>query len=361
MRYDESHQACQCFEPHGLSRRRLLTTFAAAAAGSYLTSRLGEAHAQPTATTRGLIDVHHHVFPPSFLKATEAFPIGASRARMVDWSARHSLAAMDAAGVATAIASITNPGIWFGSAEPAIRLARECNEYQAQLVKDHPGRFGFFAAIPLPHTTGSLREIEYSLDVLKADGIGLMTNYGDKWPGDPAFGEVFDELNRRKAVVYLHPIAPDCCRQLLPGLPDPLVEFPHDTTRAVVSLLYSGTFSRCRDIRFILSHAGGTIPMLSGRLTETGDLFGINKKLPNGPEFELKRLHYEIANSAHRPAFAALTSLVSPSQILFGTDYPFIPMQTTAGGLANIGLPTGDLEAIRRGNALALFPRVRAG
>jgi 6-methylsalicylate decarboxylase len=361
MPYNDSDQGGQSWRLEGFSRRRFLTTLATAAASSYLATGLGQACAQPTVASGGIIDVHHHVFPPSFLKATEFFPFGASRARMVDWTAQRSLAEMDAAGVATAVASITNPGIWFGNAEPAIRLARECNEYQAQLARDHPGRFGFFAAIPLPHTNGSLREIEYALEVLKADGIGLMTNYGDKWPGDEVFGEVFGELNRRKAVVYLHPTAPNCCRQLLPGLPDPLVEFPHDTTRAVVSLLYSGTFSRCRDIRFIFSHAGGTIPMLSGRLNETGDLFGINKKLPNGPEFELKRLHYEIANSAHRTAFAALTNLVPASQILFGTDYPFIPIPATAGGLANLGLPTSDLEAIRRGNAVVLFPRIRAG
>jgi predicted TIM-barrel fold metal-dependent hydrolase len=147
---------------------------------------------------------------------------------------------MDAAGVTTAVVSITNPGIWIGDAQRAARLARECNDYSAQLANDNPGRFGFFAAIPLPDTTRSLQEIEYALDVLKADGIGLMTNYGDRWPGDPAFRAVFDELSRRRAVVYLHPTTANCCRQLMPDIPDPLVEFPHDTTRTVVSLMYSG-------------------------------------------------------------------------------------------------------------------------
>lgn len=196
--------------------------------------------------------------------------------------------------------------------------------------------------------------------MLKADGIGLMTSYGDKWPGDADFGAVFDELNRRRAVVYFHPTAPNCCRQLIPDIPDPLVEFPHDTTRAITSLLYSGTFARCRDVQFIFSHAGGTIPMLAGRLTQTGALFEIDKKLPNGVEYELKRLHYEIANSANRPAIAALMNLVPTSQVLFGTDYPFIPMPATAGGLSNLGLSVEDLQAIRRDNAAALFPRMKA-
>lgn len=343
-----------------LSRRGFLAALVGAGASAYLTTGPRRLQAQPANSVQGAIDVHHHVFPPAFLKATESLPIGATRARMVAWDAQQSLAEMDAAGVATAVVSVTNPGIWFGNAQAAAKLARECNDYSAQLVKDHPGRFGFFAAIPLPDTEGSLREIAYALDVLKADGIGLMTNYGDKWPGDAAFGAVFDGLNRRRAVVYLHPTAANCCRQLMPGIPDPLVEFPHDTTRAVVSLLYSGTFARCRDIQFILSHAGGTIPMLSGRLTETGALFGIDKMLPNGVEYELKRLHYEIANSANRPAIAALINLVPTSQILLGTDYPFIPMRATAGAMPSLGLLASDLQAIRRDNAVALFPRMRA-
>jgi 6-methylsalicylate decarboxylase len=305
------HDVCRGDRSSGasaLSRRRFLASMVAAGAGSLLTTSLGRGQTQPTALGKRIVDVHHHVFPPPFLKATESFPIGPSRARMVEWSARRSLTEMDATGVETAIVSITSPGIWFGNAGSALKLARECNDYLATLAHDYPGRFGFFAAIPLPDTKASLREIEYGLTSLKADGVGLMTSYGEKWPGDPAFGEVFDELNRRKAVVYLHP----------------------------------------------------TTPMLSGRLEESGALFGMNDELPNGPEYELKRLHYEIANSAHRTAFTALTNLVPTSQVLFGTDYPFIAMSATAAGLTNLGLPTSDIEAIRRGNAAALFPRINA-
>src|SRR6202049_2811823 len=125
------------------------------------------------------------------------------------------------------------------------------------MAKDFPGRFGFFAAVPLPDTEGSLREIAYALDVLKADGIGFLTSYGDKWPGDLAYAPVFDELNRRKAVVYFHPTAPNCCRTLIPDVPEALTEYPQDTTRAITSLLYSGSFTRFSGIRFIFSHAGG--------------------------------------------------------------------------------------------------------
>jgi predicted TIM-barrel fold metal-dependent hydrolase len=151
-----------------------------------------------------------------------------------------------------------------------LSLARKCNEYSAQLVSDYPGRFGFFAALPLPDMEGSLREITYALDTLKADGIGLMTNYGDKWPGDPAFAPAFEELNRRKTVVYFHPTAPNCCKNLVPHVPTAFTELPNDTTRAVTSLLYSGSLARFRDIPFIFSHAGGTIPMLAGAFAMHG-------------------------------------------------------------------------------------------
>lgn len=345
---------------HGPARRAFLTALAAAGTSTFLPSGI-RAQALTTNLRRDFIDVHHHVFPPAFLTAVMDAPASSpSRARMEGWNPQRSLAEMDRNGVATAVVSITNPGIWFGNAQAARKLARECNDYSARLVKDHPGRFGFFAAVPLPDTEGALREIEHALDVLKADGIGLMTSYGDKWPGDSSFGAVFDELNRRRAVVYFHPTAPNCCRQLIRDIPDPLIEFPHDTTRAITSLLYSGTFGRCRDIQFIFSHAGGTIPMLAGRLTQTGTLFGIDKKLPNGVEYELKKLHYEIANSANRPAMAALMNLVPTSQVLFGTDYPFIPMPAAVDGLSNLGLSFDDVQAIRRDNAATLFPRMKA-
>jgi hypothetical protein len=212
----------------------------------------------------------------------------------------------------------------------------------------------------LPDVEGSLREVEYALDVLKADGIGLMTSYGDRWLGAAAFATVLDELNRRKAVVYVHPTAANCCRDLMPDAPTPLVEYPHDTTRAITNLLYSGSFARLREIRFIFSHAGGTIPMLAGRISQLGVLFGSDKNVPNGVEYELKRLYYEIANSANRPAMAALTSLIPTTQIMFGSDYPFVPIEVTADGLQTLRLTAKELLAIGRDNALGLLPRLKA-
>jgi predicted TIM-barrel fold metal-dependent hydrolase len=267
---------------------------------------------------------------------------------------------MDRSGIATAIVSYTTPGVWLGEASPSASLARRCNEYAAQLVRDHPGRFGFFATLPLPDADGSLQEIDHALGTLKADGIGLMTSYDDKWLGDPAFGRVFDELNRRHAVVYVHPSAPGCCRNLMSYVPPNLTEFIQDTNRAITSLMYSGSLARLRDIRFVFSHAGGTIPMLVGRMTQIGVRRPqVAAKIPNGVEYELKRLYYEVANSTTRPAIAALTSVVPISQIMFGSDYPFFPIPVTTGGLSTVGLSDADRRAIERDNAMVLFPRLK--
>ncbi|MGH9683735.1 MAG: amidohydrolase family protein [Candidatus Acidiferrales bacterium] len=342
----------------GPLRREFLSSVAACGMGAILLHPALRAGPLTVAGKPRLIDFHHHIFPPAFL----AVALGNFQKSLAlsDWTPQRSLDEMDSNGVATSIVSLTSPGVWFGNPDAARTLSRKCNDYAAQLVRDYPDRFGFFAAVPLPDTEGSLREIAYALDVLKADGIGLLTSYGDKWPGDPAYAAVFDELNRRKALVYFHPTVPNCCKNLIPSIAPPLIEYPHDTTRAVVSLLFSGSFARLRDIRFIFSHAGGTIPMLAGRIAQLEHPADLNKTAPNGVEYELKRLHYEIANSANRSSISALTNLVPISQILFGSDFPFVPTRVTAVGMTHVGLSAAELRAIGRENAIALLPRLKA-
>lgn len=309
------------------------------------------------------IDTHHHIVPPRYLarERERIFSVAHVHApKLAAWTPSVSLEEMDRCGVATAIASISSPGVWFGDARASRELSRECNEYAAQMARDHKGRFGVFAALPLPDTDGSLREIEYALDVLKADGVGLLTNYGDAWPGDPRFAPVFDELNRRKAVVYFHPTAPGFCSGLLPEIPPPTIEFPFDTTRAILTLMVSGTFSRCADIRFIFSHAGGALPMVAHRIAAViSTRKELAARLPNGVMHEFRRLYYDVVNAANPIAFNAIRQLAGASQLLFGSDFPFWSAQTTVSALAELKLDAGDLRAIERGNALALFPRFR--
>jgi predicted TIM-barrel fold metal-dependent hydrolase len=267
---------------------------------------------------------------------------------------------MDEGGIAASVASISAPGVWFGDAAKARRLARICNEYAARMAGDHKGRFGIFAALPVPDVDGSLAEIEYAYGALGVDGIGLLTNFGGMWPGDPRVAPVFDELNRRKAVVYFHPTAPDCCVNLLPGVPEPLVEFAFDTTRAIVSLLFSGTLARCPDIRFIFSHGGGTLPMLAGRIAAVAASLPQAALYPGGMMQEFKKLFYDVVSVFDPVGFTALHQLAGAAHMLFGSDYPFWGTDANVAALSRQTLSAADRQAIERANALTLFPRLNA-
>ncbi len=271
-----------------------------------------------------------------------------------------SIEEMDKNGIATSITSLVQPGVWLGSIENSRRLARDCNEYGAKMVADHRGRFGFFAAIPLPDTEGSLREIAYGMDTLKADGIGLMTSFDDKYLGDKAFEPVYQELNRRQAIVYVHPTQPKCCTGLVPGVTVSTIEYATDSTRTIASLMYSGAAARFPNIRFIFSHGGGTVPFLLGRF----ERLAIERKDPwlkDGAAPQLKKFYYEIAQANHPGALSALMELVPLSNVLFGTDYPLRPASEAVEGLTGYK-PFNDAQrrAINRENAERLVPRLKA-
>ncbi|MSQ51340.1 MAG: amidohydrolase [Betaproteobacteria bacterium] len=309
------------------------------------------------------IDVHHHILPPEYLALLGAEKIfrqaGGIYAGPLEWTPAGAVELMDRCGVATGIASVSAPGTWFGDVEEGRKLSRICNEYAAKISADHPGRFGSFAALPLPDLEGSLREIEYAFDILKADGICLMTSYGNRWPGEKEFAPVFDELNRRNATVFFHPTVAPCSMDLITDVPDSVIEFPIDTMRAVVSLLYSGTFTRCRNIKFIFSHAGAGVPLLAARIS---GVVKRNKRLaemiPEGPLAELKRLYYDTALSARPETLAPLLQLVTPANILFGTDTPWGSMTVadTVVGLAKHGFSPMELRQIEQENALKMMP-----
>lgn len=347
------------------SRRQFLASLAAA--GASVTLPLAGAAAQMSSTpSPRRVDVHHHFFPPEYREPLAEWGkqqgvAGGLVAPQRDWSVARALEEMDRGEVATAVLSISTPGIWFGDGEQARHMARLCNEFAAGMAREHRDRFGLFASVPMPDVDVTLAEIAYALDVLKADGIGFMTSYGDIWPGDARFKPVFEELNRRKAVAYFHPLAPNCCGKLQPGIPAALIEYPQDTARAVLSLLFSGVFARYRDIRFIFSHAGGPIPALAGRIVNGSksrkDLADI---APEGIERELRRLHYDTANSASAPAMAALLKLVPASQVLFGSDFPYYTVTQNVDGFAALELGQAQRHAIDRGNAERLMPRLKA-
>jgi len=352
-------RGCTCCGPNS-TRRGFVAGVGALAASMMLPKGMARAQGKPP-----LIDTHLHFYPPEYQKLW----LGYEDARklphfpgQVAWTPTKLIEDMDKEGIRTGILSIAStPGVWFdvGAAE-ASRLARSCNDFAAGMMRDHPGRFGLFATLSMLDIDATLKEIEYAFDTLKADGIGLQSNYGDKWLGNPAYKPVFDELNRRKAVVYVHPLVASCCSALSVGTFPAVIEVPHDTTRTVTSLLLGGGFARYRDIKWLFSHAGGTIPMMAGRINAFyGARPNLKEFAPDGIEGEFRRLHYDTANATSAPTMAALMKLVPASQITYGTDYPYFAMNQI-DNLQKLGLSPQDLAAIGYENARRLVPRLGA-
>jgi predicted TIM-barrel fold metal-dependent hydrolase len=333
---------CRCCTP-ALGRRSFLAGTAALAAAP--------AVAQPAPM---LIDVHHHLSPPTWITALKKAKLDSPPVN--NWTPEHSLAEMERGGIATSILSITMPAVSFLGPQDAAATARECNEYAKQLSEKYPGKFGSFAALPMPHVDETLKEIAYALDVLKADGVAFMTSYGDRWLGHPDFAPVMAELNRRGAVAYTHPTTPDCCVNLA-SVPPSMVEWNTDTTRTIGNLIFSGTAARTPEVKFIFSHGGGTVTSVIDRFTI---------QMVSTPEFksftgpgvmaELRRFYYDTAQASNAMIMSGLTRMVDSRQILFGTDYPYRTAPEQVAGLRAF-LSDADLKLIGRGNAQRLLPK----
>lgn len=311
------------------------------------------------------IDVHQHYLAKHYLDAVGMDRITANSTvrSLPDWSVGGSLELMDRMEIDGAVLSVSDPGLELESDQSTARLARECNDGQARVASDHPRRFGFFAALPLPNVADTLREIEYCLDVLHADGVGMLSNYRGAYVGDPAFWPVFEELDRRKAILFVHPTRPaGSCG--IPGVAPAILEFPFDTTRAIVSLLYYGTAARFPNVRVIWTHGGGAMPYMAGR---TAAVSARDPKFQqSGPARLLPALqgfYYDLTQSASPPTFAALRGLVPAQKLLYGSDRPFAAenqMKLAMDDFAGLDLTDTERSAITRDNAVALFPRFGA-
>jgi predicted TIM-barrel fold metal-dependent hydrolase len=296
------------------------------------------------------IDVHHHVMPPEF--ADDSMPI-----KPPDCEAQ--LRSMDQWRIQAAITSLT-PRVLLKNMHRLREVARACNEFQAQRVSEHPGRFGSFALLPLPDVDGALAEISYAFDVLRLDGVGLFSSVNDRYLGDPLFDPVFDELNRRNAVVFIHPThceAPEHTRLHAPPF---VVEYVFDTTRAIVNLIYTGTLKRCPDIRFIVAHGGGAVPFLAQRIAMMEGhrhAKGVSDVLPT-----LRSLYYEIASTTAGFALRSLQELADPAHILWGSDMPFVYgarlQEEIEHWEAYNGFDAAARRSVEQANARKLFPRL---
>ena len=308
----------------------------------------GSLLAQNAVFNPGRIDVHHHYIPP--------FVDGPNWG----WSPESALEDMDRNNVATAILSGTTFPEPLNDGTPAARtLARKANEFVAGVAQRYPGRFGYYAAVPLADTEGSLREIEYAFDTLEADGVTMNSSAAGMWPGDPSQMAVFEELNRRKTAVFLHPNTTLTCCTNPPGVPHNVSEFDNDVNRAVLSLLWNGVLTNYPDINFIVAHTGGTVPVLAGRIQDRvpqnrPDLY------PHGALDKMRRLYLEIGHASFPWVIAAAMEFSGPSRLLFGTDYPVEPHAPTTRYIPSGGVDPAVTYALDRGNAERVFPRFRA-
>lgn len=339
---------CACCAP-AAGRRGFLAGAAALGAASLL-PRIGLAAAK-----RGVsIDFHHHLEPTG--KTVEGRPWSLQAA--VEELERNEVIAM----------GWTGPVFDRDPAE-ATKKARQYNEWAAGIVRDHPGRFGQFASLPMNDVDGALAEIAHAFDVLKVDGIGLATNYGESWLGDRRFEPILEELNRRKALVYVHPAQAPCCTASAFAyerdndfLSAPWIEFPTNTARTILSLWAARSTQRLPDIRWVFSHGGGVMPILLGRFAgfsgwETVGAERLKAMFPQGVHAEFAKLYFECAQAYAPEAMALLRSVVPESHLLFGSDYSYFHVSHAVGLLDALKIPEALKTRIRRGNAAALLPR----
>jgi 6-methylsalicylate decarboxylase len=333
-----------------LSRRHFLLGSAALAATRSV-----------VASSDRVIDVHHHFFSPDYLHRRGG-AIGArvkGYEKVLQWTVERTLAEMDAAGVATAVLSMSAP-LWFGDAEETRQLTRDANEFARALARRHSGRFGYFASLPLPGIEDAIAETAWALDHGNADGVVLLSNYDDLYLGDARFEPLLAELDRRQAVVYVHPTAATCCTQLTPDIQPAFLELPFDTTRTIGSLLYSGGLSRYRRIRFIFAHGGGTLPFLADRLSQWARARpDLAERLPDGPMAALRQLNFDTASVTNSMAMAALTEFIPDTQLLFGTDFPFVAAAPQLAELRDSALSTAGAQNVLCRNAERLMPGLR--
>jgi len=350
--------------PPGLSRRRLMAAAAVSSLGSLATPTMAQTRAEKGRTVEptGTIDVHAHFLPPVYRDALAAAGLKTVDGGMPvpDWSPERALAIMDELEISGALLSVSSPHTSFLGGQEAEVVCRGVNDYAANLRDRHPTRFGGLAILPLPDMPAALRELDRALDDLKLDGVALPTHAGGAYLGDAQFAPLLEALNARGTSVFIHPTSPPCFEAFGLQLPAPMIEFPFDTTRTVASLLYSGALARYPAIRFILPHAGGTLPFLAQRIATIGaaPVLG-SRSLPGADAMAaLQKLHYDIALASTPPQIAALRALAPTTQILYGTDFPFASAQILRNAEAQFkGLPFSATEQrqVRWGNAARLF------
>jgi len=311
-----------------------------------------------------LIDVHQHVIPDIYKsELAKVGVLGSGENPWPAWSIERQLELMDEMGIDAVLMSIASPGAYFGDVAFTKKLVRACNEAMARYIDDRPGQFGAMAFVSLPDVEAACRDVEHALDMLKLDGINLQTHTAHRYLGHPEEDELYAELDRRKAVVFVHPQRPPVKGMPNYSFPAGYTELTFDTTRAITNLLFNGTLEKYPNIRWIMPHMGGVTPFLLFRLCGLDDDPKAKPKIPAGVATYLKRLYYDVAQSAAPLSFRALLEVADPSRILFGTDYPSarpaekVMRDTVVAVRSFDGFDESLRKNIMSGNAQALLPR----
>lgn len=305
--------------------------------------------------TRGRIDTHHHVVPPRYRQWLQDKGISAGGKAIPEWTTDAALELMDITNVETAILSVSTPGVEPAEPPEATAMAREVNEYAANVAADNPGRFGFFATVPLPYIDASITEAAFALDELNADGVVLLSNTRGVYLGDRSYDPLLEYLNQRDAVVFIHPSALPAAP--VNGIPPYVADFLLDTTRAAINLSHNGALTRYPAIKFILSHAGGFLPFAAARVAVGAS--------PTGDSADglrlLKSFYFDTALSASESALPSLTAFADPTKILYGSDFPYAATERSRSFTAALDAHSGiDHDAVDHENAGRLFPRFAA-
>jgi predicted TIM-barrel fold metal-dependent hydrolase len=314
-----------------------------------------------------LIDVHHHVvlseYEAALVRSGASDPSRPLRKNSTPSAALTSMAEL---GIEAAVINpLSVAGVHHGDDACARYLCETTNEALARFSSFAPTKLGFFAAVPLPDVDGALRQMEYALDTLNADGLIFLSNQNGFYVGDPAFDALYREMDRRGVVAFVHPASPAYVSTLRLNLWAAYVEYPFETTRVAANLIYNGVIARYPGIKWILAHAGGALPYLSVRLRlmEESDKNSpaFIERFPEGTAPYLKPFYFDVAISGGAAPMAALNEMADPSHILYGSDWPYLDRKFIGDQLASlVSLPQfagKRIEPLEWRNAAQLFKR----
>ena len=282
---------------------------------------------------QGVMDVHSHIITPEFQSSLE------SEGRLMDegfplpkYDAEAHLKWMDEAGIETSVLTLAAP-------QPtSAHTIRKTNETAAKLKRQHPGRFMFCAALPLPDVNAAVREAKYALDTLKADGIKLATNVNGQYLGAPELDTLFAVLNERKAIIILHPHRPDPVnRQVMEQTPLAMQEYLSETTRAVSNMISRNVLARYNDVKVVVPHCGAYLPLAVPRMKSLTPVMQANKMVGEiNWEANLRTLYYDLAGAHSPEVIRMMLTITSPDHLLYGSDYPYVAPQVLTQSLARM-------------------------